>query len=56
MKKSPLDAGLAERLYKIFWGECAYPYKWIRKQEKTDWNSVATEVRKIVKESKKGSV
>ena len=52
MNPKPLDAGLAERLYKIFWGECAYPYKWIRKQEKSDWNAVAAAVRKIVKEAK----
>ena len=49
-----LDAGLAARLYKAYWGECAYPFKWIQKHEKSNWRDVATEVRKIVKEAKEG--
>ena len=48
-----LDAGLAARLYKAYWGECAYPFKWIQKHEKSNWRDVATEVRKIVKEATK---
>ena len=50
MNPKPLDAGLAERLYKSVKGPCAYPFKWLYPSEKAFWRVVAAEVRKIVKE------
>ena len=55
-KSDPLDAGLAERLYKSVKGPCAYPFKWLYPSEKAFWRVVAAEVSKIVKEAtEKGS-
>jgi len=54
MNPKPLDAGLAERLYKSVKGPCAYPFKWLYPSEKAFWRVVAAEVRKIVKEAKEG--
>ena len=54
MNPKPLDAGLAERLYKSVKGPCAYPFKWLHPSEKAFWRVVAATVRKIVKEAKEG--
>jgi len=54
MNPKPLDAGLAERLYKSVKGPCAYPFKWLYPSEKAFWRVVAAEVRKIAKEAKEG--
>ena len=56
MNPKPLNAGLAERLYKSVKGPCAYPFKWLYPSEKAFWRVVAAEVSKIVKEAtEKGS-
>ena len=53
-KSGPLDAGLAERLYKSVKGPGAYPFEWLYPSEKAFWRAVAVAVRKIVKEAKEG--
>ena len=54
-----LDAGLAERLYKIFWKEHGIIHTLdfnneLAVESKRAWRHIATAVRKIVKEAKEG--
>jgi len=53
-----LDAGLAERLFKVWWEGSGYsgyvPISIHAPDVKKAWLAVAAEVRKIVKEAKEG--